>query len=93
MMLKLFLLYIGAINMVAFCMMAIDKERARRHEWRIPEGSLLLVAFVGGSIGAYLGMKTFHHKTRKWYFVYGIPSFMILQAILLAFWFISRFVR
>ena len=87
---KAFLLYAVIINLVAFIMMAVDKERARQHKWRIPEGSLFLAGFVGGSVGAYLGMNLCHHKTKKWYFVYGLPVFMFFHAIFLVLWFISR---
>ena len=62
----------------------------RGDKWRIPEGSLFLAGFVGGSVGAYLGMKLCHHKTKKWYFVYGLPVFMFFHAIFLVLWFISR---
>lgn len=87
---KLFLLYAVIINLVAFIMMAVDKERARQHKWRIPEGSLLIAGFVGGSVGAYLGMKLCHHKTKKWYFAYGLPVFIVFHVVFLVLWLISR---
>ena len=62
--------------------MAMDKSRARKHQWRIPEKTLFLSAILGGSIGAIAGMYTFHHKTRHWYFVIGMPAILILQVVL-----------
>ena len=69
--------------------MAMDKSRARKHQWRIPEKTLFLSAILGGSIGAIAGMYTFHHKTRHWYFVIGMPAILILQVVL-AVWICSR---
>ena len=82
------ILYIILINLIAFALMGIDKRRAVRHAWRIPEKTLFLSALLGGSLGALLGMHTFHHKTRHWYFSYGIPAILILQ-LGLAFYLIS----
>lgn len=72
-------LYIILINLIAFALMGIDKRRAVRHAWRISEKTLFLSALLGGSLGALLGMYTFRHKTRHWYFVYGIPAILLLQ--------------
>ena len=60
-------------------MMGLDKGRARRNQWRISERSLFLPAVLGGSLGTLLGMKTFHHKTKHWYFRFGIPVLLVLQ--------------
>ena len=57
----------------------IDKKRAKKGQWRIPEKTLFLSAILGGSIGAILGMYIFHHKTKHWYFQVGIPAIMIVQ--------------
>ena len=76
-------IYLIVINAVAFLMYGIDKEKARKGKWRIKEKDLILVAVIGGSIGAFLGMH-FFHKTRHWYFRYGIPVIMILQIIIVA---------
>ena len=76
--------YLIIINVIAFFMYGVDKEKARKGEWRIKEKDLILVALIGGSVGAFLGMHLFHHKTRHWYFRYGIPAIMILQIILAA---------
>ena len=77
--------YIIVINFIAFLLMGIDKRRAIKHAFRIPEATLFLFAIMGGSIGAILGMYTFRHKTRHWYFVYGIPAILILQIALIVF--------
>ena len=73
--------YLIIINVIAFFMYGVDKEKARKGEWRIKEKDLILVALIGGSVGAFSGMHFFHHKTRHWYFRYGIPAIMILQII------------
>ena len=70
------------INALAFIVYGIDKLKARKGRWRIPEATLLLLALVGGSIGAWLGMKVWHHKTMHLKFKYGLPSIIILQLAL-----------
>ena len=70
------------VNLVAFALMGVDKQRARTHQWRVPEKTLFLLAIVGGSVGALLGMWCFHHKTRHWYFRYGIPAILVVQLAL-----------
>ena len=72
-------LYLIVINITAFAMMGIDKKRAKKHEWRIPEARLFGAAFIGGGTGAVLGMYFFRHKTKHWYFVVGMPLIMILN--------------
>ncbi len=59
--------------------MGIDKSRAIKRLWRIPESTLFIIAVIGGSIGSIIGMKFFHHKTKHWYFVYGMPAILIIQ--------------
>ncbi|WP_029201924.1 DUF1294 domain-containing protein [Oribacterium sp. NK2B42] len=76
--------YLIVINVIAFLLYGIDKEKARKGRWRISEKELILVAVIGGSVGAFFGMHFFHHKTRHWYFRYGIPAIVILQIILVA---------
>lgn len=71
--------YFLIINLIGFFSMCIDKRRAIKKMWRIPEINLFLYAILGGSIGSILGMKVFHHKTRHWYFVYGMPFILIVQ--------------
>lgn len=68
------------MNILAFCLMGVDKHRARTHQWRIPERVLFGAALLGGSVGAWAGMYLFHHKTRHWYFVVGMPLILAVQA-------------
>lgn len=68
------------MNILAFCLMGIDKHRARTRQWRIPERVLFGAALLGGSVGAWAGMYLFHHKTRHWYFVVGMPLILVVQA-------------
>ena len=76
--------YVVIINIIAFVAMAIDKRKAKKRAWRIPEATLFILAGVGGSIGAIAGMYTFRHKTKHWYFTVLVPLFMILQLALIA---------
>ena len=69
------------VNAVAFIVYGIDKCRARNAKWRIPEATLLMLAVVGGSVGAWLGMKSWHHKTRHRKFRYGVPAILLLQIV------------
>lgn len=78
--------YLLAVNILAFSSMGSDKRRARQGRWRIPEKTLFLLALLGGSIGSLAGMHIFRHKTRHWYFRYGIPAILGLQVVL--FWFL-----
>ncbi len=79
---KILILYIIIVNIIAFSLMGIDKLKAKKRAFRIPEATLFLFVIVGGSIGGILGMHLFHHKTRHWYFRYGFPAILILQIIL-----------
>ena len=72
-------IYLILMNLIGFGLMGIDKQRARRRDWRIPEKVLFGAALLGGSVGAWAGMYLFHHKTRHWYFVYGMPAILLLQ--------------
>ena len=82
------LIYLVAINVVTFFLYGIDKWKAKRGKWRIPEATLLGLAVIGGSIGAWLGMRAWHHKTMHKKFKYGIPLILIAQ-IALAIWFLT----
>lgn len=73
--------YFLAINLITFIVYGIDKYKAKKAKWRIPEATLLLMAVLGGSIGAWLGMKVWHHKTLHKKFKYGIPAILLLQII------------
>lgn len=75
-------IYIILVNIIAFIMFGVDKYKARHNRWRIPEATLLCVAALGGSIGAWCGMKVWHHKTMHLKFKYGVPLIFILQVVL-----------
>ena len=80
---RLFLCYIGAINLITFLLYGIDKIKSKRGAWRIPEAKLLLLAAIGGSVGAIIGMHLFHHKTLHKKFKYGLPLILLIQVVLL----------
>lgn len=86
--LKLFLAYLILINLVSFILFGIDKYRARHGKWRIPEATLFTVAIIGGSIGAYVGMSVWRHKTKHKQFTIGIPLIILLQFAL--YWIITN---
>ncbi len=65
---KALAVYYAAVSVLLFILMGIDKRRAVRDMWRIKEATLLIMGLIGGGIGGFIGMKLFHHKTRKWYF-------------------------
>ena len=77
--------YLAAVNIAAFACMGADKHRAQMHRWRIRESTLFLLAAVGGSVGAILGMLVFHHKTRHLKFVLGMPIILVIQAAVVFF--------
>lgn len=79
----LLLTYIILINFIGFVMMGIDKQKAKKRAFRIPEATLFSIAIIGGSIGSIIGMYTFHHKTRHHKFTIGMPLILIVQIILL----------
>lgn len=75
--------YLVLINFAAFILMGVDKRRAKREgARRVPEKRLFLAALLGGSLGAILGMRVFHHKTRHWYFTWGMPAILLAQVAL-----------
>ncbi len=76
--------YLIAINIVTFIVYGIDKVKAMKGKWRISEATLLLLAIIGGSVGAWLGMKTWHHKTMHKKFKYGLPLILLVQIALIA---------
>ena len=78
----LLMIYLVIINLIAFLTFGADKRRARRDRRRVRESTLFLLAAIGGSIGALLGMYVFRHKTRHWYFCVGILAILILQIAL-----------
>ncbi len=80
---KVLAVYYAVINLVLFILMGVDKAKAKRDKWRIKEATLMVCALFGGGIGGFLGMKLFHHKTRKWYFYAVFAVGVILHAALL----------
>lgn len=76
---KLILIYLLIVNAAAFLLMLVDKQKAKRKLWRIPEATLLLSAAIGGSIGSLAGMYTFRHKTKHLKFTLGVPAILIAQ--------------
>ena len=79
---NLLFVYLLAVNVAAFLMMCADKKRAIQQRRRIPEKTLLLTAFVGGSLGAYMGMQSFRHKTKHLKFSIGLPAMVVLHLAL-----------
>ena len=77
--------YLLAINAVTFIVYGIDKYKAKKAKWRISEATLLLLAVLGGSVGAWVGMKVWHHKTMHKKFKYGIPAILLIQIALMAY--------
>ncbi len=85
---RAFFIYLIGINILTFLIFGIDKWKARRGKWRIPEDTLIWMSIVGGSIGALVGMYLFRHKTQKRKFNLGIPVILLAQAILTWFLFL-----
>ena len=79
------IIYFVAINVVTFFMYGIDKWKAKRSKWRISEATLLWMVVVGGSIGAWLGIKIWNHKTMHKKFKYGVPAIIILQIAIIVY--------
>jgi uncharacterized membrane protein YsdA (DUF1294 family) len=73
--------FLIVMNIIGFASMGIDKKRAQRSAFRIPEATLFAIALIGGSLGSILGMRVFHHKTKHWYFKFGMPLILILQIL------------
>ena len=84
-MIKYCLYYLIFINIITFMMYGIDKLKAKKGKWRISEATLLRMAIVGGSIGAWAGMRIWHHKTMHKKFRYGIPTIIIMQIALVVY--------
>ena len=82
---KIIIIYLTSINVATFITYGIDKMKAKRSKWRIREASLLLLAVLGGSIGALLGMKVWHHKTMHKKFKYGVPAILIVQIAIIGY--------
>ena len=71
--------YLILVNVIAFTAFGADKAKARKQKWRVPEKTLFALALLGGSLGAWLGMHVFHHKTKHWYFRLFIPLILLVQ--------------
>ena len=80
------LIYLAVINVVTFFIYGIDKWKAKKSKWRIRETSLLGLAVLGGSIGAWLGMKVWHHKTQHKKFRFGVPAIIIIQLVIIVYY-------
>ena len=76
--------YFILMNIAGLLAMGIDKYKAKKRAFRIPEATLFILAVFGGSLGTTLGMFLFRHKTRHWYFLYGMPLILVIQIILIA---------
>ncbi len=74
--------YLMTMNLMGFLFMGADKWKAKKRAWRIPEATLLLIAALGGAAGALIGMHLFRHKTRHWYFLYGIPAMLAVHILI-----------
>jgi len=83
-MMESLLYYFVCVNVLTFLVYGIDKWKARQGKWRISETTLLLFAVIGGSIGAWLGMRVWRHKTMHKKFKYGIPAILMIHIIILA---------
>ena len=86
---EIVVIYLIVANLCGFVAMGLDKEKAKRGEWRIPEKTLFGIALFGGGIGVWMGMNTFRHKTKHWYYKYGIPAIVFIELFLasyLDFW-------
>lgn len=74
--------YLVIMNLAGVAVMGMDKAKAKKHAWRIPEKTLFFVSLIGGSVGTWAGMYLFRHKTKHWYFVIGMPAILILQIMI-----------
>ncbi len=81
---KVLFIYLAVVNLIGILVMAMDKSKAKRGKWRIPEKGLFGVSIIGGSLGTWIGMYLFRHKTKHWYFVIGMPMILIIHIVLLA---------
>ena len=79
---RVLIYYLLGINLLTFFIYGIDKWKAKRNKWRVPEATLLMLAAIGGSVGALLGMFVFHHKTKHKKFLIGVPLILLAQLAL-----------
>ena len=83
-MFPMLLIVLVVMNLLAFALMGLDKLKAKKDAWRIPEETLFLVTALFGGLGGTLGMTVFRHKTKHWYFRLGFPALLVVQVVLLA---------
>ncbi|MDE7224928.1 MAG: DUF1294 domain-containing protein [Acetatifactor sp.] len=81
--------YLICINLAGLISMGLDKRKAIRRQWRISESTLFLIALLGGSMGSIMGMQLFRHKTKHWYFVWGMPAIFFIELALIL-WIVLR---
>ena len=84
-MMNIILYYLLAVNIATFLLYGVDKYKAKKNQWRISEATLLTMAAIGGSIGAWAGMRLWHHKTMHKKFKYGIPVIIMMQIALVTY--------
>lgn len=82
---KYLCLYLLIVNALGFLIMHADKQKARKGAWRIPEATLFATALLGGSLGCFMGMRLFHHKTKHLKFSLGLPLLLAVHVVLLIF--------
>ncbi|EGD46481.1 protein of unknown function DUF1294 [Ruminiclostridium papyrosolvens DSM 2782] len=82
---KYFIAIVIILNIIGFGLVSLDKYKAKNRLWRIPERSFFLLSILGGSIGVYIGLLTFKHKTRRWYFMTIIPLIIVAQFVFIYF--------
>ena len=81
---EIVLVYLLIMNVDGFAVMGIDKYKAKMRKWRIPEKALFGLSLLRGSAGTWAGMYAFHHKTKHWYFVKGMPAIFFIQLVILS---------
>ena len=79
---SIIILYFVIINIIGFGIMGLDKWKAKKGYWRVPESSLFIISLIGGSLGSILSMYSFRHKTRHWYFVFGLPAILVIELLI-----------
>lgn len=82
-------LYVGGVNLITFIFMGIDKQKAKKRAWRIPERTLWGLAIIGGAFGVWLGMRYFRHKTKHRSFIVGIPILILVHVGVFVYIFLS----
>ncbi|PAV30420.1 hypothetical protein CIL05_08075 [Virgibacillus profundi] len=81
------LVYLAGVNLITFFLMGLDKQKAKKHQYRIPEKTFWVLALIGGAVGGLIGMKFFRHKTKHSSFVIGMPLLIIFHAAIIIFFF------